>query len=102
MRVLIVRMALVLALVPALAELLAVCAWAHGGQIAPPPRRYKGPRGPSGPPSHVDPGYGGPIVTPASGPTTKGSGRASKRKTPITPNVETSWQRGTVGLSWSV
>ncbi len=66
---------------------------AHGGQIAPPPRRYKGPRGPGGgPPSHVDPGFGGPIVTPAGGPTTKGAGRASKRKTPLTPSVETSWQ----------
>ena len=68
-------------------------AHAHGGQIAPPPRRYKGPRGPGGgPPSHVDPGFGGPIVTPAGGPTTKGAGRASKRKTPLTPSVETSWQ----------
>ncbi|MDF1700671.1 MAG: HEAT repeat domain-containing protein [Planctomycetota bacterium] len=75
-------------------ELGSVRAWAHGGVIVPPPPRSKGPRGPGGggPPSHVDPGFGGPIVTPGAGPTTKGSGRASKRKTPITPTVETSWQ----------
>lgn len=76
-----------------LSDACVAIAHAHGGQIAPPPRRYKGPRGPGGgPPSHVDPGYGGPIVTPSGGPTTKGSGRASKRKTPITPTTEMSWQ----------
>ncbi len=68
-------------------------AYAHGGQFGPPPNpQFKGPPGGSGgPPDHADPGFGGPIVTPGSsgGVTPR---RASRRKTPITPTYETSWQ----------
>jgi HEAT repeat protein len=74
-------------------------AQAHGGSFGPIPPQQKGPRGPgggSGPPTFVDPGFGGPIVTPGSGGQVT-PGRASKRKTPITPSFETSWQ-----LWWSL
>lgn len=69
---------------------------AHGGAFGPPPApatpRSRGPGGGSvGPPSHVDPGFGGPIVTPGSGGAVTPR-RASKRKTPVTPTFETSWQ----------
>ncbi len=68
-------------------------AHAHGGAFGPPPRpQAKGPPGGGvgDPPSHVDPGFGGPIVTPGPG---GGVGpNPSKRKRPTTTSFETSWQ----------
>ena len=83
---------------PGLLSALVLClfatadaAYAHGGAFGPPPRpEAKGPGGGSGPPSHVDPGFGGPIVTPGPGGVV--TPRASKRKTPTTTTFETSWQ----------
>ncbi|MDJ0523661.1 MAG: HEAT repeat domain-containing protein, partial [Planctomycetota bacterium] len=68
-------------------------AHAHGGVIAPPPNpQAKGPPGGGGGiPNHADPGFGGPIVTPGAGGAVTPR-RASRRKTPITPTFETSWQ----------
>lgn len=73
--------------------LLPEMAHAHGGVIGPPPTpRAKGPPGGSGGiPNHVDPGFGGPVVTPGSGGSVTPK-RASRRKTPITPSYELSWQ----------
>jgi len=73
-------------------------AFAHGGTFGPPPTpHFRGPPGGAGGPAdHADPGFGGPIVTPGStGAVTPK--RASRRKTPITPTFETSWQ-----LWWSL
>jgi HEAT repeat protein len=77
---------------------LAACvAWApaaraHGGAFGPPPPpEAKGPPGGGdGPPAHVDPGFGGPIVTPSPGGAV--NPRPSKRTTPLTTSFETSWQ----------
>ncbi len=77
----------------ALAVLHAQPAHAHGGVIAPPPNpQAKGPPGGSGGvPNHVDPGFGGPVVTPGSGGSVTPR-RASRRKTPLTSTFETSWE----------
>ena len=76
-----------------LAGLDAAPAHAHGGNFGPPPNpQAKGPPRGGGPPAYVDPGFGGPIVTPGGGGDVTPRNPGSKRKTAITPTHETSWR----------
>lgn len=70
-------------------------AWSHGGSFTPPPPTPGGtvPRGTprANTPTHVDPGMGGPIVTPGDGVIQpKVVGR--RHRTAFTPDYEVSWQ----------
>jgi len=68
-------------------------AHAHGGGFGPPPTPHaKGPPRGGGPPAFVDPGFGGPIVTPGSSGEVTPRNPGSKRRTAITPSYEASWR----------
>lgn len=69
---------------------------AHGGAFAPPPPE-SGPGGAPGrptgdPPTHVDPGIGGPIVTPGGKPGLRPDRPFKRGRTDETPTFEHSWE----------
>lgn len=79
------------------APFLAPPAWAHGGQFVPPPPTTPGGAVPHGTPrgntpTHVNPGTGGPVVTPGGGFMKPGTVGKRHRRDVFTPTREISWQ----------